>query len=306
MSQLPADPTGLRFTMRYVALRNPPWLFDRVMRRAHRHLLDDPPCFCAWDSGDVLVLGFNSSNHDTPDVSVHHGLVPQETIDEARVFLSSHDLRKHKVRISLVHHHPMQYSDPVPDEPDFSVMTNGGHFMELMRAFRFDLIVHGHKHAPQFTTQIINDGFPLVILGAGSFSARLDPRWSGLVNNQFHLITIGDRDVDGCVRGEVLSWTYLSGHGWVPSEPANGIRHRIPFGTHVQAAQLETRLEPLILECFRAGDYIEWHAIVSMIPELAHVAPATVCTVLDALASRLNFRRHGVPPDDVVLLRTGV
>jgi hypothetical protein len=253
----------------------------------------------------VIVLGLNSANHDKPDAKVHHGLVTQETLDEADGYLSSVDLSG-MARICLVHHHPIQYSDPVPDEPDFSAMTNAGNLLDLLHKFRFDVLVHGHKHAPRLTTQVINNCFPLVIIGSGSFSARLDPRWSGMVTNQFHVVKIEGRDAGGCVRGELLSWTYLSGHGWVPSEPNNGIAHRIPFGTHVSEHELEARIEPVIAAALQTAEYLEWKFVVAAVPEIAFISPATACKIVDALAHRLHFRRHGTPPDDVVLLRGGV
>lgn len=302
LAKLSPDPTGLRLAMRWAPLRNPPWLFDKILRRGHRHLLDEPFAYTTWSTPSAFVLGFNSASHDLPDSKVHHGLVTQETLDDARAHLAGQDLSG-VVRIGLVHHHPLQYSDPVPNEPDFSAMTNAGNLLNLLHDFKFDLLIHGHKHAPRLTTQVINNCFPMVVVGAGGFSVRLDPRWSGLVNNQFHLVRVEGRDSSGCTRGELVSWTYLSGHGWVPSETSNGIAHRVPFGTHVGEHELELRIAPVITSALSTSSYVEWKTVVAAVPEIAFIAPDTTARIVDRLSVSLNFRRHGTPPDDVVLLR---
>lgn len=296
------DATGLRKAMRYYPLRNPPWLFDRVMRAADRHILDSPHCHCVWETSDVFVLGLNSSSHDAYDAKVHHGWIPQDTIDQARLLLAGRDLSSKTATICLLHHHPIQYSDPLPDEPDFSALTNAGNLLDLLREFRFDFLIHGHKHAPQFDVQQLSGGHPLAILCAGSFSARLDPRWSGIVNNQFHVVDIDGRDADGHLRGSVLSWTYLSGHGWRPSEPANGIYHRIPFGVHVGVAHLEKVLEVAIRSALTSADYVTWDALQVGIPDLIHTSPTLQKELLRRIKDKVGCIVHGSPPDPVVLL----
>jgi hypothetical protein len=132
----------------------------------------------------------------------------------------------------------------------------------------------------------------------------LDPRWSGLVNNQFHIIHVDARDDrTGVVHGLVESWTYLCGHGWVPSRENNGIAHKMPFGTYTMPEELRRRVAPAIEEHLAHRQFMAWSDVVRTFPELAHLPPGRVVEVLDSLASLMGFRRHGVEPNEILILK---
>ncbi len=298
------DPTGFRRSQRYAPLQGEQWMFREILSRSPRPLTEEP-YFSVWEYDDLVVVGYNSSSHDEPSASVHHGLISTESLGELGACLDALDLTKERLKLFLVHHHPVQYSDPIPNEPDFSAMTNAGNLLKLLRQKHFDLVVHGHKHCPRFETYIIDSGFPLAILCAGSFSSVLDTRWSGYVNNQFHMIDVDGRDSDNaCIFGVVRSWTYLCGKGWTESQQNNGIPHASPFGTYLLPETLKATIEPLLRERLEKGDYVEWRDVVEAMPQLKHLQPERVIEVLDALAINLSFRRHGSPPDEVVLLKS--
>lgn len=301
------DPTGFRKGQRYEPMNGESWVFHEVIGRSTGSLIQ-APYFAIWDYHDLLVVGYNSSFHDDPNVSVHHGLIANESLTRLEEELEAREAgatkAKKKLRIFLVHHHPVQYSDPIPNEPDFSAMTNAGNLLKILRRKHFDLVIHGHKHSPRFETHIVDSGFPLAILSAGSFSSILDTRWSGYVNNQFHIIEVEGRDdVTDCIYGEVNSWTYLCGRGWLESQPNNGIPHISPFGTYLLPASLKAALEPLLKKRFKDSDYAEWRDIVKALPHLRHLQPERAVEVLDDLAPKLSFKRHGTPPDEVILLK---
>lgn len=207
----------------------------------------------------------------------------------------------------LVHHHPIQYSDPIADEPDFSAMTNAGNLLSVLRRHNFDLLIHGHKHSPNFTTLSISSGFPIAILGAGSFSARLDTRWNGLVNNQFHLVKVEGRDdINNCIFGLVESWTYLCGSGWMQSDINNGIVHKSLFGTYIQPNELEKTLSVIIGSAFKSKDTLVWLEFISNNSEYPHfkyLPPDLLTQVMDNLSSKLNFRRFGNQPNEIILVK---
>jgi len=297
------DRSGVRRLQRY----DPMWytpLFQRILRRWRPTIVSDP-YFGLWEFGNELVaLALNTAWDDDPDVSVHHGSVSQPCIDALERHLASIDLSRFRLRLAIVHHHPLQYSDPIPEEPDFSVMHNAGNLLTLLRRLRFDLLIHGHKHAPNFGTHAVSGAHPLVVLGAGSFSVRLENRWAGLVSNQFHLLTIEGRDATSeCVYGYLESWAYLASKGWVPSDSAYGIRHRIPFGTYVLPAQVRDTLRPLLVESFAAREYVEWTDVLRREPAFRWLPPDVTIDVLAELGRELNFRCHGDTPEALVLLK---
>ncbi len=302
----PTDRTGVRRQQRYDPLRQSTKLFRRILRQGRPSLLEEP-YFTVWEFSDLVAVGYNSAWHDDPAKSNHYGLIHNDAIAALEECFAGLDLSPSRVRMFIVHHHPVQYSDPVPDDPDFSIMVNAGGLVDLLHKHHFDLMVHGHKHAPNFRIHRTNARHPLVIVGSGSFSARLDTRWSGHVSNQFHVLYVAGRDADSeCIFGTFESWAYLCGRGWGPSQPSNGIRHKLPYGTYIGEPELKKALRPVIGERLKRRDYVEWSAIVAELPSLQHLPPDTLTDVLDGLGSELRFRRHGQPPDDFILLRLEV
>jgi len=302
------DSSGFRHRMRYAPLRDPGLIFERLVGSKRPHFYE-PPHFRIWEFEHLMAVGYNSAWSDDRSVSVHHGLMSNDHVRKLDERLAGLDLSPNRLRLFIVHHHPIQYSDPIADEPDFSAMTNSENLLAVLGKHNFDLLIHGHKHSPRFKTVSFGSGFPLAILCAGSFSARLDTRWSGLVNNQFHLVTVEGRDPSShCVFGLVESWTYLCGSDWVPSELYNGIRHKELFGTYVQPHMVKETLRPVIEQRLREKGYAEWPKLISGTPGLGYLRylpPNLVMDVLDSLSGELDFLSHGKPPDDLILISRG-
>ena len=286
------DATGFRRLQKYAPLRNDAWIFEQVISRANKHLLD-PHYFSVWQYKNLVVVGYNSAWDDESITEVHHGLVANDHLDLLAVELANLDLSSKRFRLFLVHHHPITYSDPMPDEPDFSAMTNAPRLLELLRSHHFDFLIHGHRHCPVFQTVTIDADFPLAILSAGSFSAELDRRWSGFVNNQFHIVRVeGREDSTDFVFGDVQSWTFLAKHGWLASREHNGIRHIHPFGTYLQPQELRRTLTKALTTAFSVSDYVLWTALVQQLPRLKYLPPKAVHQVLRELSSELDFTFH--------------
>src|SRR3989442_2742379 len=183
-------------------------------------------------------------------------------------------------------------------------MTNAGNLLALLRKYQFDFVFHGHKHKPNFETHIVSSSFPLAILCAGSFSVQLDTRWSGHVNNQFHLIRVEGRDAGiGAIYGRVESWTSLCDKGWQPSTGHNGIRHVELFGAYLQPAELGKTLRPIIESKFSEKQWLEWSDVIREVPQLKYLPADRVIQVIDSLSTDIGFRRRGEPPDDIILTK---
>jgi predicted MPP superfamily phosphohydrolase len=85
------------------------------------------------------------------------------------------------LRVAVLHHHPLPIAVPSKSirerggeaqlEP-FLVLRNSGDFLHKLQQQRFDLVLHGHKHRPQFARielQTKNvDRYPLLVLAGGS------------------------------------------------------------------------------------------------------------------------------------------
>lgn len=296
------DTTGVRAAQMYAPLKHDAWLFERILRRSPHYMLSDL-CLAIWEFDNLIVVGYNSSRHDDRNAEIHHGLVTSESLEWLRNQLPAIDLGKQRTKVFLVHHHPIQYSDHIPDTPDFSVMANAENLLNLLGEFKFDLLLHGHKHMPHFNTHTINLNFPLVILGAGSFSCQLEMSYNGHVSNQFHLMEIEGRDDETeCICGLLKSWSFLSGHGWKPSEKHDGILHQVGFGTYTTLPVLKKDLTPKIQTVLEHFGYMKWSDLASKDNKLGYLPPEYVIRLLQEIGKELGAECHGDNPNAAILL----
>jgi len=299
----PADQSKFWASQRYAPLAHSDWMFSKLLTSQQGNGLT-APYYWIRNFKTVLSAGYNSAWRDNPDEHVHHGLVSQDHLEQLDKDLAKHKKSNSQLRLFMVHHHPLQYSDPIPDEPDFSAMTNAENLLSLLRKHNFDVLIHGHKHVPRFKIHGLESGFPLAILGAGSFSATLDTRWSGLVSNQFHLLRIEGRvKEEGYIRGVLKNWTYLSGRGWVPSEGHSGIVHRLAFGAYIASNKLKSSLKNEIAKAFAHSDFVDWNTLAKKLPYLEYLPFDQLTDALDELSGQLYFQRRGTTPDELLVLR---
>lgn len=299
----PQDKSGLRIKQRYDPIKYEECIFSKIFTQKKSLLLEEP-YFTIWDSTKILVIGYNSSWHDDSDVRVHYGLFSEDTQGKLEKCLIEISKLEEKLKIFIVHHHPVQYSNPLPNEPDFSTMTNAENLLNVLKSYKFDMLIHGHKHSPKFHTYIIDSDFPIAVLCSGSFSYKLDTRWSGHVNNQFHMIEIHGRDKkELCIYGTVNSWTYLSGHGWRPSKVHNGIRHKNYFGKYTSPNKLKQFLAPTIKRELEAKDYVLWSVILTKLPELKYLQQDLVISVLKEISNDLEFDLHDEQSENLIILK---
>jgi UDP-2,3-diacylglucosamine pyrophosphatase LpxH len=299
------DTTGVRRAQRYVPIRSEQFRFNAIVARGTGCVFDAPH-FTVWSTLDLLVVGYNSSHHDEPK-KFHHGLIDISHIAEMRKALNKLPIANGQLRLFLIHHHLLQYDDPTPESPDSSIMVNAEQLQGFLREFRFDILIHGHRHLPRFTTHSLNGSPEMAILCSGSFSVEIDTRWTGAISNQFHLITVDGRDPnEHLIMGRVESWSYNYVRGWVESDGVHdGIPHIEPFGTYIRTESLKLLLRPTLEARFSKEQYIEWSSVLDKEPRLRHLRPEVVLRVIDELAPLVGFRRFHDIPEKMVLLKNG-
>lgn len=300
------QPTGdiqVDLDLMYQNIRRDDLIFQRIFERSSYKCPNSK--WSIWEYDNFLVVGYNSAWHDGANARPHHGLVEAEALAEIEVQLRQLDTTQSKLKLLLIHHHPIGYSNPIPELPDFSVMTNAENLLRMVSRFRFDLIIHGHRHMPHFSPHLNNNNHPIVILGAGSFSYQLDHTYQGHAGNLFHILEINCRDVDTqTILGKVNSWAYLSGHGWGPSNPSTGIHHCVGFGSYTNPNVLKSHIRPMVIEEKNRINYVQWKKIVEIDQKLAYLNPECIMDVFGELAVELGMTRWGNGPDDLLLLET--
>lgn len=300
------DPTGVRWQQRYDPLGADTFHFKSLVDRGSGNVFSSP-YFIAWTFTDLLVVGYNSASHDKPvaENGAHHGLADPDHIAAIRPYLESLHLPADCLRLFLVHHHPLNYTDPEPGRPDFSAMTNADSLLSLLHEFRFDLLVHGHKHHPRFQTHSTLTFPHLPILCSGSFSVEIDTRWSGTVDNQFHIVTVDGRaGTENRIVGRVTSWAFKHCGGWIPSEDrTSGIHHIIPFGNYVMPNELDARLKFLATDRLRTHGSLRWTYILDRCPDLEHLPLDSAMAAFDRLAVELDCIRMYETLKDLILFK---
>ncbi|MBN1574347.1 MAG: metallophosphoesterase [Deltaproteobacteria bacterium] len=143
-----------------------------------------------------------------------HGLIIERDLDEfsdwSRGLKKSEnqDLYLKSFKIALVHHHPMPTSYnflPKLADEGFMMLENAGVVMYRLIQEEFDLILHGHRHVPQFCRAVYFDEDDIereiAVLGCGSTSKKTDDKIRAVGHN-FNVIKVDD-------NGSVIATQYI-------------------------------------------------------------------------------------------------
>ena len=291
------DDTGISWGLRYAALSSKKFIFTGHVENGRKNLFETP-YFSSWNYENLFILGYNSSSHDNPTENNHRGLISTSHIAEIRKYLTSLGIAQDKVKIFVTHHHLTNLSLPIPDDPDFSIATNANEIIELLKEMKFDLIIHGHRHHPFFDDNL----FRLPILCAGSFSAEIDTKWNGKIQNQFHLIEIDDR-TNGHVQGYIKSWANTIG-GWSPSNGTyTGIDHIVPFGSNLTDTEIKMHLFPLMVMELKQKKIISWNAIIEKFKECKYLTPKKIEYILSLFSTTEKTTCHRTDNGNYIVFR---
>lgn len=246
------DSTGIKWAQRYVAFNYPQFVFNDVNNlEGSEGCLFENNYFKLWRNEDLVVLGYNSSSTDTKDAKVHCGEIVQKHLVEIDTVLKAHNLKDdHRVKVCVVHHHLRNFPLPKPSNRDYSIAVNAEGLLELMGKYKFDFLVHGHRHHSYFSSH----SHPVPILAAGSFSVSLGTELEGLSSNQFHLIEMEKTENDKVV-GVVKSWSH-NALGWSKSEECKSTRclgHLRPFGYTLSDSEVARKFKESIRKTKETG-----------------------------------------------------
>lgn len=282
---------------RYEPLLESGLLFRKRVEGAAMGSYHTEPHYLIWDTPQVLLLGLNTAAFDAaePEHGKHNGLITQESLASLDAALHSMRLNQAQLRVCLLHHHPLQYSDPYPNYPDYSALTNAGNLFELFTRHRIDLVVHGHKHVPHLEHRhATTNGHPVTVLGAGSFSAKLETQWVGPTQNQFHVVNVhGRHPTTSAAVGFVETWNYDVDGFWRPSHSKTGLGATEAFGSLTTVAEIIAAVSPLVDSLLASQGNCPWSDVVRRLPELVHVNTKRAFEAFDEIKRTKNLRRYG-------------
>lgn len=294
------DRTGFRKDQRFAPARNSGWVLRNSQDRGTGDLFAGD-FFCSWTIDGALIVGMNSASHDGPDVEwFHHGLAPQDSVEQLDRFLSSLEIDESELRIFLVHHHPIQYSSLIPDLPDPSILVNSENLLEVVARHRFDVVAHGHRHEPKFRTQQVDDGHHLAVLGCGSFSAMLGNEYAGCLANQFHLMSVDGRE-EGRVYGLLRNWAFAKNTGWRPSSQTDGIEHEIGFGADSDTESLRREIGAFVGAEIARQNFVTFGAIQDAVASIRYVQRFRRVEILSLVAEDHGLTVHEAGAETILL-----
>lgn len=147
----------------------------------------------------------------TKSQAISHG-----KLDEVQLSWFKDEAAKYRAlnkwKIVLMHHHPFNYTYPVPAH-DTSTLEEGSDFLQIAGENGVHLVMHGHRHHPRAETAMKNSWKnPITFVCAGSFSVNSSHRNGGSIPNTLHIVELTD-DI-GVIN--LKTFQFSSARGWIP------------------------------------------------------------------------------------------
>lgn len=279
---------------RYAPLLQQGLTFQRRISECLFGAIEKEPFFIAWQDERAIILGINSAAFDGPGTQIHTGMIRQETVHGIDTLLEGIPVNFAQARVCLLHHHPIQYSENIPNSTDLSIAVNSENLIKTLNKHSFDLILHGHKHQPRLKTHLNNNCHPFVSLCAGSFSSILHPLHFDGSSNLFHVMNIDGRDqTSNGIQGTLQSWTYMAEGTWKPSHENRGIPAVEAFGSLATPSQIKSDLLYSIPDLMTRSTVCKWTDLVCAHPHLDFVNSGVAHRLMTEVAGELGCEMVG-------------
>lgn len=278
--------------------------FKKRVAYANSGNFHNSPYSVLWSTDKLVVLSYNSSANDKHNEKPHKGQIDSEITSLLTQQLKQHkDDIQGKVKVLLLHHHPINYEDKTYKETDYSIMANATALIDFAGESCFDFIIHGHKHVARYKHLITEAHYPMNILCSGSFSASLSNKYFNGVGNSFHIIEIDKLCEETEIpQGRILSWSHFAQHGWIENKAdREELTHEECFGANLNRVTLQKILRTMITDKFKLSDCIQWDEILQLNNQLSYCSSTVVSIVLNELSQEIGFQIYN--PPNVILLK---
>jgi predicted phosphodiesterase len=223
---------------------------------------------CLLPIGRDMEIAIVNSVIDHFDAqAAERGTFDESRIASLRILLQR---RTARFRIAMLHHHLLPNA---PYTADKDVLPTGHLVLRTLREGNCGFVVHGHKHFPHLYTTDTNSG-PIVVFGAGSFSANLLELGS-VTRNLFHIVELEPMAASSMlVRGEITTWEWGHGEGWVEATIRSAhFPFRTGFGNVESTADVAHSLNALASSS--SSTYVfESSQIAAVAPQLRYMMPS--------------------------------
>lgn len=230
---------------------------------------------------------FPEKRPDRPEFE--HGRVSNRTIDRLVGVLSGEGERA--ANILVCHHHP--YKNDQIKIDDYSEMEGGERLINQLVDADLGpwLVIHGHKHMPRIFYAPGGNVSPTVF-AAGSFSARLYAEFQERARNEFYILTLEVPAQTGLVtslRGDLSTWNWSFGDGWVRPRTGEGLGPRAAFGARVDLGQLASEIATHLKNTY-AGSFVSWSEVQAYKVDVGYLIPDDLKTLLALLKNKHGLK----------------
>jgi predicted phosphodiesterase len=152
---------------------------------------------------ETLILNINSCFFHKNSITAKKSQIESSQLEAIEKELNSVNLDDFPYKIVLIHHHPIIHSNM--DYEDVDKLDKGDELISLIKKFKFQIIVHGHKHESRLT---ISNSIP--IFCSGSFSSLMNVNILKC-DNTFHILNLEKFQAKGFIE----TWIYAPQEGWI-------------------------------------------------------------------------------------------
>lgn len=215
--------------------------------------------FCLIEESDFQILTINSVKFHSNQSEINRGRISDEQLLKIEQKLNSNS--SDKIKIALCHHHPIQHERLNLGSHDLMIL--GSELVELLNKYKFDLLIHGHKHDAWLRYSAGSNSLP--VFSSGSFSATNQLLFNDR-RNTFHTIKIS-KESGMRARGIVETYEFYIGKGWQKSMGIQSLSFLTGFGTNTNTVLICDE----IVNIMETEKYIKWEDIQSKVREIFYL-----------------------------------
>jgi hypothetical protein len=208
---------------------------------------DDRDCVAAYWAHDFAIvaerdwriLSLNSSAHlgFWDESEAEHGRLGRDCPEELPEWLDRIGPGC-PVNICVAHHHPQEWTEDSDKETNH--MLEGDRLIRLLEGRpEHWMLIHGHMHHPRLDYVGHGSAGP-ARLASGSIGANLLADSGVRVRNQLHIVDfdLGAQAMGLMIAGDVTSYDWEPGEGWVEAGPRSGLPFHTSFGYRRDGSEL--------------------------------------------------------------------
>jgi predicted phosphodiesterase len=214
--------------------------------------------FCLIQHERTLILLFNSCHSHRNSSSSRTARIDLEHLTKMENALKNINQEDFDYRIALCHHHPINHGNL--SNPDSDLISNGDDFVKLMESFKFQIVIHGHKHEPKLSYK---DSIPIFCSGSLSSTQNV---YDLRIENTFHVLELSP----GNPMGRIETWVLIPRKGWI-KKPGTYFPCYTGFGFRSSIDDLASRCIQWMKD--KGTELAKFDSLKSDIPELDYLTP---------------------------------